>query len=138
VPFLSGFRGGVDLTATVLPKAPKNENKGYIKKQVGEDQNYAVRIASEISNNNLDFLSTLEAENGLWKIDRVSPKNKNGTRDYGYCQLNSTYHWNFIQSEGFKDTRTQLEYCWKVYQKRPTAFYGYYKRKQNYTKFELV
>jgi hypothetical protein len=138
VPFLSGFRGGVDLSATVLPETPKNENKVYQKKNVGEDQNEYVRMASEISNNNLDFIATVNQENGIWKIDRISPKNKNGTRDHGFCQLNSAYHWSFISSDGFKDPRTQLEYCWKVYQQRPTAFYGYYLRKSSYNKFELI
>lgn len=107
----------------------------YEKKDVGEDQNQYVRMAAQISDNNLAFLATLNQENGLWKIDRVSPKNKNGTRDYGFCQLNSTYHWNFINSDGFKDPKTQLEYCWNVYQKRPTAFYGYYKRANSINKF---
>lgn len=144
MPFLSGFSGSVDYRAAVFPEeslkeSPEDKNeKLYVKKQVGEDQNQWVRIASEISENDIDFLSTVNQENGLWTLDRVSPKNKNGTRDYGLCQLNSTYHWNFIQSDEFKDGRKQLEYCYEVYKKRPTAFYGYYKRKQSYNKFELV
>lgn len=103
----------------------------WVKTTAGEDQNQYIRIASKISNNHLDFILTLNAENGLWTPDRISKPNRNGTRDYGFCQLNSTYHWNFIQSDGFKDPHTQLQYCWdlyKGYEKRGIVgkrFYGY-------------
>lgn len=129
----AGFLIGVAITPKVVAT-----KQVYVKKDVGEDQNQWVRIASEISGNDLDFLSTLNQENGLWTPDRLHPKNKNGTRDYGFCGLNSQYHWNFIKSDGFKDGRTQLEYCYKVYMQRKTAFYGYYKRQNSYNKFTLI
>lgn len=105
-----------------------SEQSFYQKKTAGPDQNEIIKYASIISSNNLDFIGTLEAENGLWRIDRVSKKNRNGTQDFGLCQLNSRYHSNFIKSPDFKDYKKQINYCWKVYQARPTAFYGYFKR----------
>lgn len=111
--------------------------KVWVKKNVGEDQQQWVRIASQISNNDIDFITTLNQENGLWTPNRIHPKNKNGTRDYGFCGLNSQYHSKFIKSEEFKDGRKQLEYCYKVYKGRKTAFYGYGVRKNSINKFEL-
>jgi hypothetical protein len=110
----------------------------YVKTTAGDDQNQYVKLASKISGNNLDFILTLEAENGLWTLDRMSPKNKNGTRDYGLCQLNSQYHWNFIQSADFRDAEKQLQYCYEVFKKRPGAFYGYFKRLNHKAKFKLM
>jgi hypothetical protein len=110
----------------------------YQKHNVGQDQNQIIKYASIATANNLDFISTLEAENGLFSIDRVSKPNRNGTKDYGLCQLNSRYHSNFIKSADFKDYKKQIDYCWKVYQKRPTAFYGYYKREKVKSRFYLT
>lgn len=110
----------------------------YQKYKVGEDQNSIIRLASNISHNDLDFISTLEAENGLWKIDRKSRPNSDGTRDYGLCQLNSAYHKSFIQSRDFKQTPLQIKYCLAIFKQRPTAFYGYYHRNEMKSKFYLV
>lgn len=110
----------------------------YVKKDVGEDQQQYVRIASQISNNDLDFLLTLEQENGLWTPNRKHPINSNGSRDYGFCGLNSTYHWDFIKSPDFKDPEKQLRYCYEVFRSRPTAFYGYKVRNKHKSKFQLI
>lgn len=117
----------------------KSEPTGgyYVKTTAGEDQNQYVKLASIISNNDLDFILTLEAENGLWKLDRISKANSNGTKDYGLCQLNSAYHWNFIQSDDFKDAEKQLKYCYEVFKKRPGAFYGYFRRNNHKWMFEM-
>lgn len=102
----------------------------YEKKDVGEDQNQYVRMASKISNNDLDFLATFNAENGLFNPFRKHPfANKDGSRDYG-CGLNSTYHLKFIRSADFKDAHKNIQYCYDIFKKRPTAFYGYYKREE--------
>lgn len=73
---------------------------------------------------------TFEAESG-WRKDIVSQPNGNGTRDYGFCQLNSQYHSSFIKSEAFKDPYAQLDYCigvwWDAKNKKrlKTTFYGF-------------
>lgn len=109
----------------------------YVKTTAGEDQNQMIKLASEISNNNLDFILTLEQENGLWTAERVHKMNRNGTTDYGFCGLNSRYHWNFIQSEGFRDPKTQLEYCYNIFKQKPNRFYGYRIRNKHRWKFKL-
>ena len=110
----------------------------YQKKNVGEAQNAVVKLASAISNNDFDWILTLEAENGLWDMQRKHPyANSNGTRDYA-CGLNSQYHWKFISSPDFQDTEKVLKYCYDDYTKRKTAFYGYFVRNKNKNKFQLI
>lgn len=107
--------GGSD-TSTPIPQKAKNT---YVKKNVGEDQNQYVRYASAISNNNLDFLSTLEAENGLWTIDRVGV-----TGDIGFCQISPYYHKDITSDFKFlTDPWWQLDKCWELYS-GGTKFYG--------------
>lgn len=112
----------------------------YQKKDVGEDENHVVKLASQISNNDFNWILTLESENGLWDMFRKHPiQNKDGSWDYA-CGLNSYYHKdeiNKIIAHTVDETQI-LKYCYSVYQQRPTAFYGYYKRMANKNKFELV
>lgn len=61
-----------------------------------------------------NMILTRNAENGGWNKDRMSGKNKNWTRDYWFCQLNSTYHRDFISSPEFVDPYKQLDYCLSV------------------------
>lgn len=94
---------------------------------------------SEVSNNNLDFLATMNAENGLLDMYRTHPvKNHNGTMDYS-CGLNSAYHKPMINKILAKTVSEKeiVEYCYSIYAKRKTAFYGYYKRQAHYGKFYL-
>ncbi|HNG96770.1 MAG TPA: hypothetical protein PLW93_00695 [Candidatus Absconditabacterales bacterium] len=58
-----------------------------------------------------NMILTFNAENGGRNKDKYSPKNKNGTRDYGLCQLNSAYHSKFIHSDDFTDPYKQMDYC---------------------------
>ncbi len=98
----------------------------YHKKNVGEDQNQKVAYASKISNNNLDFLATVNHENGLWSIDRRSTfKGASGHYAYGICQFYWTYHKDFIQSEDFKDYKKQIDRCWDIWKTSPTRFNAY-------------
>ena len=110
----------------------------YQKRAVGDDQNRVIRYASMVSGNDIDFISTVETENGTWAVDRVSGWNTNGTRDYGICQINNRYHKAFIHSPEFKDYTKQVEYCWKLYKDRKTAFYGYFRRRAAKSKFYLT
>ena len=70
-----------------------------------------------------DMLYTFRAESGNFSPQRVGV-----TDDRGMCQLSPIYHSAFINSPDFNDWHKQAEYCVNVYKKRPTAFYGYYKR----------
>lgn len=104
----------------------------YQKKNVDETQNVFVRYASEISGNDLDFLSTLEAENGLWTPDRIGV-----TGDIGFCQISPYYHPHITSDPNFKDPQWQLRKCWELYT-GGTRFYGYDKREALKSRFELV
>ena len=104
----------------------------YQKLNVGEDQQQYVRYASKISNNDLDFLATLEAENGLWTIDRVGV-----TNDRGFCQISPYYHSEITNDKRFlTDAHWQLDQCWKLY-KGGTRFYGADHRHKHFKKFKL-
>jgi len=95
----------------------------YQKHNVGDDQNRIVKLASQLSNNNLDWIATLEAENGLWDMYRKHPyKNKNGTTDWA-CGLNSAYHAPFIEKiEAHAVTEKEiLQYGYDAYTRRATA-----------------
>jgi len=89
-----------------------------------------VRYASLISSNDIDFLSTLEAENGLWTPDRQSEVYSNGVREqsYGFCQTNAVFHSDIVYDDRFfTDPEWQLDQCWSMYQ-GGVAFYGYNNR----------
>lgn len=124
--------------SSVKPETEKPLTPYYEKKNVGEDQNKIIRYASQVSGNDLDFIATLEAENGLWSGNRISARNGDGSRDYGLCQLNSHYHWGFITSAGFADDTKQIDYCLKIYNGRPSSFYGYWKRNKMKSRFILI
>ena len=104
----------------------------YKKLNVGDDQNKFVAYASLISNNDLDFITTLEAENGLWTHDRIGI-----TGDIGFCQFAPQYHSDVTNDPRFySDPYWQLDQCWEHYQEG-TRFYGYDLRKNHYNKFKL-
>ncbi len=88
-----------------------------------------------------DMVMTWIHESGF-NPEAVSGKNSNGTRDYGLCQLNSRYHWEFINSEEFKDPIKQIDYCLSVYRdavkkKRPLSkvWYGWASRLKHKNKY---
>jgi len=91
----------------------------YTKLNVDEDQNQYVRYASKISNNDLHFLATLEAENGLWTHDRIGV-----TADIGFCQVSPYWHPGITNDPRFySDPFWQLDKCYELYQ-GGTTFYG--------------
>lgn len=84
-------------------------------------------------------MKTWQAESG-WILDRKGNSvNKDGTRDWGYCQMNSRYHAHWIFKNGkngefsdhFKNPQQQLDRCigiWNDAKKRgrlKTTFYAY-------------
>jgi hypothetical protein len=113
-------------------RSSKTNKQVYQKHNVGPDQNKWVAYASEISDNDLDFLGTLEAENGLWTKDRVGV-----TGDIGFCQISPYYHPHITNHESFYDPYWQLDKCLELY-RGGTRFYGADHRHQHFEKFYLT
>lgn len=115
----------------ILLKADLEPSKPYYQllKPNNDYQNKIVKIASEISDNNLDFLATIYAENRNYNPYAVG-YNKNGTTDHLLCQINSKYHKDFIESDKAYRISDQVEYCLDIFNRRPGAFYGYYIREK--------
>jgi len=103
------------------------------------DQNQWVKYASEISGNDLDFISTLESENALWSPDRQSLVYSNGVREpsFGFCQIHADYHPEIVGDPNFKDPYWQLRKCYDMY-KGGVTFYGFYSRNKVKDKFYLT
>lgn len=111
------------------------KEKVCVKITAGEDQNQYVRIASKISNADIKFITLLDAENGLWTMDRKSV-NKDGSADYGLCQINKKWHPEIVgDSRFFTDAKWQLEQCYALW-KGGTTFYAKPKAKSHEKYFE--
>ena len=82
-----------------------------------------------ISGHDLDFILTLESENGLWTPDRVGT-----TGDIGFCQISPHYHPQVVNHPNFYDPYWQLRKCLEYYQ-GGVRFYGYDNRLKNKPKF---
>ena len=124
-------------SSAVLLDEPEPGVELCYKHTAADDQNQFVKIAAEISNNDLNFLALLDAENGLWTMDRQSnARGTNGAYDYGFCQVNKGWHAEVVNDERFfTDPKWQLEQCYRLY-KGGTRFYGaskIWKTKQNFT-----
>lgn len=97
------------------------------KKNIGEDVQKMIQYAFDRCGELCVLV--FEAESG-WRYDAKNTKNKNGTYDISYCQLNSQYHLRFIKSVHFKDKYKVLDYCigvWHDAKKRgklKTTFYA--------------
>lgn len=114
-----------------LPSEPKEAEELCYKHTAEEDQNQYVRYAAKISNNDLDFLATLDAENGLWTPDRIG----DGGHGHGFCQVDDRYHQNILDDPNFKDPFWQLDLCREMYV-NGVAMYGknkISKTKKNFT-----
>lgn len=115
----------------------QEEGELYKKLKVDSDENRYVAYAALISNNDLDFLATLEKENGEWTPDRKHDKSyyREGKEilgrwmpagwynDWGFCGTSDYYHWDIREDEKFKDPLWQLDQCWSMY-KSGVTFYG--------------
>lgn len=75
-----------------------------------------------------NLVKTWNSESGGWSHEVESPKNSNWTADYGYCQLNSARHSDFIfqrqdspngavkvKGREFLNPLRQLDYCLGVW-----------------------
>ena len=121
---------GEALGLTEDQASPKTAKLCY-KNTAGEDQNQYVRIAAEISNNDLDFLATVEGENDLWTPDR---KHTDGI-GHGFCGISYPWHKEIIEDPRFlTDPRWQLEQCWRLYS-GGTRFYAFDVRHKHFNKF---
>lgn len=86
------------------------------KKNIDEEKQKIIRHASRISNNDMDFILTLDKENaGSWNINKKSPKNKNGTYDKGICQFNSDYYGHYYKDPQWKNAEWQVNKCYEHY-----------------------
>jgi len=88
-------------------------------------------MASEISGNDIDFLATLNQENGLWTPDRIH----NDGHGHGFCGFDDRWWNKIILDERFEsDPRWQLEKCYEAYT-GGTRFYGYDVRYKSINQF---
>jgi len=94
-----------------------------------EEQQKIIDYAWKISHDR-EFIYLLKAENGEISVDRKSPVNSNGYRDYGLCQINKGYHPGIVNDERFSDYKWQLDQCYRLY-KGGTTFYGLIKYRRN-------
>jgi len=100
------------------------------KAKTGEDYQEKLDYMVEYTKGDMEFIYTVHAENGgLQTFARNY--NSNGSYDVGLCQLNSTYHSAFINSDEFKDWKNQVAYCYDVWNdawsknRIWTTFYAY-------------
>lgn len=86
----------------------------------------ALKLASEVSDNNLEFIRKITGENGNMGHTDQSKVWKNGIREpsFGYCQIHKGYHPSIVNDERFfTDKRWQMETCYRLW-KGGTKFYA--------------
>lgn len=112
-------RAAVETGTTDISKhAPSLPTKTVYRKKGNfpEEKQKIIAHASRISNNDLDFIATLDKENaGTWDVNITSKKNKNGTYDKGLCQLNSQYYSHLYKDKNWKNPEWQVNRCWELY-----------------------
>jgi hypothetical protein len=126
---------------TTIPSTQIYQKKGSFP----AEKQAIIAHASRISNNNLDFIATLDKENaGTWDVNIKSKKNKNGTYDKGICQFNSAYYSHYYKLPEWSNPEWQVNKCYEEYTsaiKRGTIntkFYAYPRRAASKLNFELV
>jgi hypothetical protein len=102
----------------VLASAPEVK-EGEYKCKYYTDEQWKSDLLTQAYNGFLpehrdDMVMTWIHESGL-DPNIVSPPNTNGTRDHGFCQLNSQYHYKFIGTDAYNDPVQQVDYCLSVY-----------------------
>lgn len=101
----------------------------------------ALKLASKVSGNNLDFIRLITSENqNMGHADqskhwlRKLPSGKNEIcrgdytdcwreQSYGYCQINKHHHSEFYDERFFGDKKWQMELCYKKWT-GGTTFYA--------------
>lgn len=89
--------------------------------------NERVEYAYSISNGNMRFIWTIDAENSQWTYDRRSNTwyYRGGKKyyDWGICQISEYYHKGITSDVRFwTDWKWQMDQCWRLY-KGGTKFY---------------
>ena len=98
--------------------------------KTGMENNSNVRLAAQISGNDLDFLALLDAENSQWTTDRVGV-----TKDIGLCQISPYYHPEVVKHPQFYEAEWQIRKCLEMY-KGGVTFDGkenVHKTRRNFT-----
>jgi hypothetical protein len=105
-----------------------------------------VDYAYDVSDGDLDFIHTIECENGMWEPLRQSNVVKEWKREtsYGLCQRNTRWFSNIVNDPNFSDPYWQIDTCWEMYNNRKEIWilhnrlYGYNNRRRCAQKFETV
>jgi hypothetical protein len=134
--------------AVVEQVTPQTERKSFYMWKHAEGAEWkieALKLASEVSNNDLNFIRKITAENGHLAHDNQStaylrrmPSGKNQVckgdltgcvreQSYGYCQVYKPAHPEKIADPRFfTDKRWQMELCYSMY-KGGTPMYAQYR-----------
>jgi len=86
----------------------------------------ALKLASEVSGNNLNFIRKITGENGGMDHTLQSRVVKNGIREdsWGYCQIHRQWHSAIVDDPRFfTDKRWQMENCFRLWS-GGTKFYA--------------
>lgn len=91
-----------------------------------EAQNEVIRYAWEISGKKIDFIYTLNGENGRWDYQRVhNPRANTVGTDMGLCGTNSWFHPEIVTDPRFfTDWKWQTDRCYQMWA-GGVKFYGY-------------
>jgi len=116
----------------VVEEVASPSSQIYQKVDTGKPASDYIAYASKISNNDLDFILTLNAENGQWTPDRIG-----STGDIGFCQISPYWHPEIVSDPNFYNPYWQLDKCLSMYQGGVT-FYGYNVRLKNKDQFYLT
>ena len=98
-----------------------------------------VNYAWKISWWDIDFISTLEAENWQWNHTRQSEVRTNWVREesYWFCQMMKKWHKEVSDERFWSDPYWQLDICWYKY-KNGTRFYWYDVRHKVKNRFAFI
>lgn len=91
------------------------------------EQNATIAYAWQLSHD-MDFIYTLNGENGKFDYQRVhDPRANTVGTDMGYCGINSYFHPEVVTDPRFFTDQTwQMQQCYKMW-KGGVKFYGYSK-----------
>jgi len=104
-----------------------------------QEMNDLVKRAWEISDQDFDFITTIDQESN-WNIRAVG----DGGDSFGLCQWNIRWHKNTVNDPNFHDPYWQLEKCYDYYSGVKNngtitrRLYGYNNRKSRERNFNIL